>query len=231
MPMPRVFEHAPRYHGGGFAGSGLLPDEVPIIARRGELVVPPERVVREEKTAREQRPITVVVNVTAADAELVPCQPGPDRGRHGARDRPGEPEPVRGTQFRGAIDTLRCCLAIAAATAAKLALEVEQPGVGRPAVLQQSGADMGPLPAGRTGRGDHMPSAQVTEPDRVARRKCSCFVPLQQRLCQSALASRAVGAPCGPAVTGGDHEWLSRGRVPGRHRQVGTTAFCGCNGA
>jgi hypothetical protein len=63
-----IFEHAPRYHGGGFAGSGLLPDEVPIIARRGELVVPPERVVREEKTTREQRPITVVVNVTAADA-------------------------------------------------------------------------------------------------------------------------------------------------------------------
>ena len=63
-----VFEHAPRYHGGGFAGSGLLPDEVPIIERRGELVVPPERVVREENSAREQRPITVVVNVTAADA-------------------------------------------------------------------------------------------------------------------------------------------------------------------
>ena len=63
-----VFEHAQRYHGGGFAGSGLLPDEVPIIARRGELVVPPERIVREEKSAREQRPITVVVNVTAADA-------------------------------------------------------------------------------------------------------------------------------------------------------------------
>jgi phage-related minor tail protein len=63
-----VFERAPRYHGGGFAGAGLLPDEVPIIARRGELVVPPERVVREEKRAREQRPITVVVNVTTADA-------------------------------------------------------------------------------------------------------------------------------------------------------------------
>jgi lambda family phage tail tape measure protein len=63
-----IFEHAQRYHGGGFAGSGLLPDEVPIIARRGELVVPPDRVVREEKTTREQRPITVVVNVTAADA-------------------------------------------------------------------------------------------------------------------------------------------------------------------
>jgi hypothetical protein len=63
-----VFEQAPRYHSGGFAGSGLLPDEVPIIARRGELVVPREPVVREEKSAREQRPITVVVNVTAADA-------------------------------------------------------------------------------------------------------------------------------------------------------------------
>jgi hypothetical protein len=65
---PGIFEHSRRYHSGGFAGSGLLPDEVPIIARRGELVVPPERVVREEKSAREQRPITVVVNVTAADA-------------------------------------------------------------------------------------------------------------------------------------------------------------------
>jgi phage-related minor tail protein len=65
---PGIFEHAPRYHAGGFAGSGLLPDEVPIIARRGELVVPPERLVREEKTQREQRPITVMINVTAADA-------------------------------------------------------------------------------------------------------------------------------------------------------------------
>ena len=61
-------QQAPRYRGGGDAGSGLLPDEVPIIAWRGELVVPPERVAREEKSAREQRPITVVVNVTAADA-------------------------------------------------------------------------------------------------------------------------------------------------------------------
>jgi hypothetical protein len=50
------------------AAASPAPDEVPIIARRGELVVPPERVVREEKSAREQRPISVVVNVTAADA-------------------------------------------------------------------------------------------------------------------------------------------------------------------
>ena len=30
--------------------------------------MPPERVVREEKSAGEQRPITVVINVTATDA-------------------------------------------------------------------------------------------------------------------------------------------------------------------
>jgi hypothetical protein len=64
---PAIFEHAPRHHAGGVAGFGVLPDEVPIIARRGELVVPPERVVREEKTAPEQRPITVMINVAAAD--------------------------------------------------------------------------------------------------------------------------------------------------------------------
>jgi hypothetical protein len=89
---PGVFAHAPRYHGGGF-GSGLLPDEVPIIARRGELVVPPERVVREEKTAREQRPISVVV--TAADAsswritrmERAACAHGQSATRHAPLDR------------------------------------------------------------------------------------------------------------------------------------------------
>ena len=71
---PGIFEHAPRYHGGGFAGSGLLSDEVPIIARRGELVVPAERCVREEKSVREQRPITVVVNVTADEQSEHPEQ-------------------------------------------------------------------------------------------------------------------------------------------------------------
>jgi lambda family phage tail tape measure protein len=87
-----VFEQAQRYHGGGFAGSGLLPDEVPIIARRGELVVPPERVVREEKTAREQQPITVVVNVTAADASSFRASQGQIAAD--PRDRSGEPEPI-----------------------------------------------------------------------------------------------------------------------------------------
>ena len=46
----------------------MLPDEVPIIARSGELVVPPERIVREQNGPGEAAPITVMINVTAADA-------------------------------------------------------------------------------------------------------------------------------------------------------------------
>ena len=59
---------------------------------------------------------------------------------------------------------------IAAAAAAKLPLEVEQLGVGRAAVLQQPGVNVGPLSAGATGREDHMPGAQIVEPDGIARR-------------------------------------------------------------
>ena len=87
-----VFEHAPRYHGGGFAGSGLLPDEVPIIARRGELVVPPERVVRERRP-RASSGRLLWWSTSRRGRELLPCEPGPDRGRHGACDRSGEPKP------------------------------------------------------------------------------------------------------------------------------------------
>ncbi|MGI9502628.1 MAG: phage tail tape measure C-terminal domain-containing protein [Geminicoccaceae bacterium] len=65
---PAIFDQAPRYHTGGFAGGGLLSDEVPIIARRGELVVPPERIVRQSQAVGDQRPVTVMINVTAADA-------------------------------------------------------------------------------------------------------------------------------------------------------------------
>ena len=65
---PAIFDQAPRYHTGGFAGGGLLSDEVPIIARRGELVVPPERIVREGVKPGGSPPITVMINVTAADA-------------------------------------------------------------------------------------------------------------------------------------------------------------------
>jgi hypothetical protein len=37
-------------------------------------------------------------------------------------------------------------------------------------VLQQPGVDVGPLSAGRTGGADHMPGAQILEPDGIARR-------------------------------------------------------------
>ena len=73
----------------------------------GELVVPPERVVREENSAREQRPITRGGQRHRRGRELLPRQPGPDRGGYGTRDRPGEPEPVSGVQFRGALETLK----------------------------------------------------------------------------------------------------------------------------
>jgi hypothetical protein len=59
---------------------------------------------------------------------------------------------------------------IATAAAAKIPLEVEQFGVRRAPVLQQPGVDLGPLSAGCTGRDDHMPGAQVVEPDGIARR-------------------------------------------------------------
>ena len=73
---PGLFDRAPRYHRGGFAGSGLLPDEVPIIARRGELVVPPERVVREEKSQLWC---------------MTPTPSGRPATRRGTRSRPASP--------------------------------------------------------------------------------------------------------------------------------------------
>jgi lambda family phage tail tape measure protein len=61
---PEIFRGAPRLHAGGIAGGGLMADEVPIIARRGELVVPPEKIRRE----RDSAPVTVVMNITTPDA-------------------------------------------------------------------------------------------------------------------------------------------------------------------
>ena len=53
--------------------------------------MPPERLVRKDAAAPEQRPITVIIKVTQPTT-TVPRQPGPDRGRDGAVDRPREPE-------------------------------------------------------------------------------------------------------------------------------------------
>lgn len=65
---PAVFDNAPRFHSGGIAGMGLLPDEVPIIARRGEIVVPPERVRREPERRGDGGGVTVVMNISTPDA-------------------------------------------------------------------------------------------------------------------------------------------------------------------
>jgi lambda family phage tail tape measure protein len=89
-----VFEHAPRYHGGGSAGSGLLPDEVPVIARRGELVVPPERVVREEKPQLLQR--------LHADTDFVGGLADRIRRRDRAIDQCSETTDRRGADDRAA---------------------------------------------------------------------------------------------------------------------------------
>jgi lambda family phage tail tape measure protein len=53
-----VFAGAPRYHGGGIAG--LMPDEIPAILQRGEVVLP--------KDARSASPVNVVMNITTQDA-------------------------------------------------------------------------------------------------------------------------------------------------------------------
>jgi hypothetical protein len=42
--------------------------------------------------AREQRPITVMINVTAADASSFRASQGQIAAEHGARDRSREPE-------------------------------------------------------------------------------------------------------------------------------------------
>ncbi|MEO5375994.1 MAG: hypothetical protein H7840_17350 [Alphaproteobacteria bacterium] len=68
-----LFAAAPRYHGGGVVTEarlrhdvGLGPDEVPIIARKGE------RVLTEAQQARTgsspDRPVNVVMNITTPDA-------------------------------------------------------------------------------------------------------------------------------------------------------------------
>jgi lambda family phage tail tape measure protein len=61
-------------------------------------------------------------------------------------------------------------LVVAAAAAAKLPLKVDQSGVWRPTMLQQPGVHVGPAPAGAAGRDDHMPGAQILEPDGIAPR-------------------------------------------------------------
>lgn len=61
-----VFASAPRYHSGGVAGGSpwLGPDEVPIIAKKGEVVLPQDK----PRSGNSDRPVTVVMNITTPDA-------------------------------------------------------------------------------------------------------------------------------------------------------------------
>jgi hypothetical protein len=63
------------------------------------------RVVREEKPAREQRPISVGQRHRGR-CQLLPGEPGPDRGRHGARDRSGESQPMIGSATSSSPDNI-----------------------------------------------------------------------------------------------------------------------------
>nr|CAX84098.1 similar to phage-related minor tail protein [uncultured bacterium] len=60
-----LFASAPRYHSGGVAGAPWLgPDEVPIIAKKGEVVIPQDKL----RPGSSDRPVTVVMNITTPDA-------------------------------------------------------------------------------------------------------------------------------------------------------------------
>lgn len=112
-----------------------------VTARPGELVVHPERVVGEEKPAREQRPITVMINVTAADGTSFRASEARSRlgwlalltGSDAACERHSVP---------GAMEMVKVLASwLPTAAAAKLLLEVGESGVRRVAVLQERGAD------------------------------------------------------------------------------------------
>ena len=105
-------------------------------------------------------------------------------------------------------------LAVAATAAAKLPLEVAQPGVRRPAVLQQLGGDVGPASA----RAHRSRRPHARRADRRAgwhsAAGCSCFVPLQQSYARAGRRARAVCAGCDSAVTGGSMTGFHEVRFP-----------------
>ena len=109
-----VFEHAQRYHGGGFAGSGLLPDQVPIIARRGELSCR----LSGSCVRRRRRVSSGRSRWWSTSLRRMPTRSAPARarsrptwrarsiGRAGIDERPGSGAGA-GSQFRGAMETLK----------------------------------------------------------------------------------------------------------------------------
>ena len=159
-------------------GASRRTVRLPVV--KTELVVPPERV-----SARRRR------HGSSARSPWWSTSPPLTRApfvRARARSRPTwRARSIRraGTDERRSVprrhgDAQGVALAVAATAAAKLPLEVEQPGVRRPAVLQQLGVDVGPLSAGR--HRSRRPRARHA--DRRAGRHsaagCSSYVPLRQ---------------------------------------------------
>jgi hypothetical protein len=67
---PGLFAHAPRFHGGGLIGwPGLRPDEVPIIARRGEEVLTRSDPRHRDNRQEGARTINVSMTVVTRDAD------------------------------------------------------------------------------------------------------------------------------------------------------------------
>lgn len=75
---PRVFAHAPRYQTGGVIGLG--PDEVPIIAHRGERVLSVEE-TRDLDRGRAKRSINVTMVINTPDAASFKRSEGEIRGQ------------------------------------------------------------------------------------------------------------------------------------------------------
>jgi hypothetical protein len=90
---------------------------------------------------------------------------------HGRLDVAGDSDSVP----RRHGDAQGVAVTIATAGAAELALKVEHLGVRRSVVLQQRGGDVSPPSAGRTARDDHMPWAQIVQPQGVAGRNVPCL--------------------------------------------------------
>jgi hypothetical protein len=70
---------------------------------------------------------------------------------------------MSGVQFLAAMETVRVLpWGLPQLPQRSFRSKVEQSRVRRPAVLQRPSVDVGPLSAGRTGRDDHMPGAQIS---------------------------------------------------------------------
>jgi hypothetical protein len=166
--------------------------------------------VREENSAREQRPITVVVNVTAADANSFapararsrPTWRARSTGRVGTGERPRISSAPLWRRSRCCPGDCRSCCSGASARgrAAWCTAAGRAAAAGR-----RCGSAFGTRHRSRrphARRADHRAGWHSAV-------ECSCYVPLQQSYARAGRRARAACTGCGPAVTGGVDERLS----------------------